>query len=168
MEKRNWLKYLGFIVLLLALIFLDRYINFKFDHLLTADNYASRFILYKRLTCSMIINMAVGVFLGLKSFLSKLREPGRWKFNWLRALILLLPLLYVILSPYFIFYYKISYYIFRPLIVTSSWTFSQELFIPAQILFGFFLITSFYKVSTEEICESNHDDNSDDITLSEK
>ena len=142
MKKASWLKYLILILLIIGFLVLDKYIYYKAFS--TLDIAPISFLAFPFLT---LLNIAIGVLIGLEPLFKEAKKEGRWKFNWLRALILLLPTLYLIIVFTGIIYGRIY---FRPIM----FIYKHQLFNTAmdilsiiRLLFGYWLVTSFYKNS---------------------
>jgi len=143
MKKASWLKYLILILLIIGFLVLDKYIYYKAFS--TLDITPISFLAFPFLT---LLNIAIGVLIGLEPLFKEAKKEGRWKFNWLRALILLLPTLYLIIVFTGIIYGRIYC---RPLLfllyehhLTNT---AMDVLSIIRLLFGYWLITSFYKKS---------------------
>ena len=150
MKKILWLKYLILFVLMAGLMFLDRYIDNYMAHFPLATMDAIRYG-QKRFFISAIINIIIGVLLGLEYFVTETKKVGHWKFNWLRVVILSIPSLYLIISPFFITgINRIAFYIYQPMItIIASWANGLKFLPVIQVLFGYWFITSFSKYADE-------------------
>ena len=143
MKKASWLKYLILILLIIGFLVLDKYIYYKAFS--TLDIAPISFLAFPFLT---LLNIAIGVLIGLEPLFKEAKKEGRWKFNWLRALILLLPTLYLIIVFTGIIYGRIYC---RPLLfllyehhLTNT---AMDVLSIIRLLFGYWLITSSYKKS---------------------
>ena len=141
MKMRAFFKYLFYILIIFGLIQLNGFISNEFQIDWKADfkpNISYLFII-------LMINLVIGVVLGFGHFLRQMRNDGRWKLNLLKLLLVGLPSLFFSLNTILIVLqvkyigmtcFNIMTYVFHN---TSDYVFIF------QIVFGYILITSFYR-----------------------
>ena len=135
MKNKLWLKYLLYIIFIFILLALDRYSQFKATtHAVTSYNFVA-------LLVTTFVNAAIGALLALEPLSTEAKKVGRWKFNWTRAIILLVPSLYIIICYYSLYFGKI---IFRPiyyLYKIDSLKTGVDVMTVFRLLFGYWFTT---------------------------
>ncbi len=136
-------KYLICLIILSILIFAREYFSRQYLE------YHYRFVVdkmvYYEVLC-LLSSVSIGLILGLKPYLREYKLPGRWKVDVLKLLILGIPSFYF--SILILLFNTRNALIFKlieiPLYFTS---YSLEYVTIFQIIFGYLIATSFYKVS---------------------
>ena len=91
-----------------------------------------------------------GSILGIDNFNQEKRKEGKWKVNILKIVVLCIPSLFI--GVFYIFFWEFGGIMGWSLYLVSSNLFSFEAMQPMmKILFGFALITSFYKNESIEV-----------------
>ena len=134
-------KYFVTITVLLLMIVLWGYVGYL------SRTYSNRtFSLnYGYIVIRLLIGYSIGAILGLDYFINELRKEGKWRFNISKVILVGLPSLYISLT--FIWFYSnvhflqnvIAYPLLKLMIYFPD---SVPLF---QLVFGYTIITSFYK-----------------------
>ncbi|NLT96289.1 MAG: hypothetical protein GXW85_12320 [Clostridia bacterium] len=142
MHRRTWLKYFAYIVSLVLLIFLKEYVNG-----LIKGNFAQTFrVNLYYLAAAALVNIGIGIFLGLEHLISEIKKTGTWKVNVPKIILMGLPSLYFSMVN-FIIYGNIEF--LRKALVEPFWDFFFKFgtnYAPVfQIILGFVIITGFYK-----------------------
>ena len=155
MKGKTWLRYLFYIFLTILVVYFKGY----FENLYANEIKKNFKVEWYMLISTALITAAIGVALGLEHLWIQAKEKGRWRMNGGRFIILGIPALYLS-----------SMYIISniPNMNGLAWPvykiFGNASFISIfQIIFGYVLITSFYK--SEKIAEKNsiEDSVSDEI-----
>ncbi|WP_227847970.1 hypothetical protein [Clostridioides sp. ZZV15-6598] len=133
-------RYFLFLIILVILYLLAVKLNF-YHYSQTRTDFAlnfNRLIFINLISCGPI-----GFLLGFESFLNEYRKSGGWNIDVPRLIILCLPFLLLSAMPILIFNFGIGRLpIVGSIIITDNKLLSITIF---NILFGYFLITSFYK-----------------------
>lgn len=142
MKKNKWLKYLGYILLIVVLIYLDGHVGYK------QKNYQEQTfnLSLSYFVISMIIKIGIGLLLGLEHISNEMKKEGSWKINLPKILLMVIPSLYFSMSYFFMYLYNDN-------LIYGILTYPASLFmrngsgyiIIFQLLFGYLFITSFYK-----------------------
>lgn len=144
MKKKSWLKYMVYIFLLAGAIFLKDYISrtYQVD---VEENFTPYVV---SMGVVIIMNMLIGVLLGLENLMEERKKEGSWKINIPKIVLMLIPSLYFS-STYILsfFLYPMDGFIqkiltYPILIFSTNGSGFIELF---QLISGYILITSFYK-----------------------
>lgn len=144
MKSKLWLKYFIYILLILAWISFEGYIEGRFrvdfnrNFRINVDFYA----------LVILINVGMGLLLGAEHLINEIKKEGNWKINLPKIILIVLPSLYFSLTYYFLyntnqFVQKILTYPFVALFKNGT-TFISTF----QLIVGYMLITSFYKQKT--------------------
>lgn len=140
-------KRIGYIILLLiiTLLFFGVSMADKFVKTYQTDSMGGNKNVF---IFQFIVYCIAGMIFGLEKIISEMKKRGHWKINLLRLILLGLPSFLVGMIVVLIFIFPISLQILTLSFVNSG------LFINfMQMLFGYILVTSFYKV--EEIALTN-------------
>lgn len=141
MNIKSWLKYLFYIILIFAVIFLREYVGGLF----TANYKQAYRINFSLITINMLIVVSIGILLGLEHIISETRKEGTWKINSPKIILLGLTSLYFSLTSFLIFsniqfvQKIIAFPLYKLLKYGSGYV---PLF---QLILGYVIITSFYK-----------------------
>ena len=139
---KKWLKYLGYILLIIILISLREYVTEQFK---ANFKHTFRYNFYL-LAIIMIINVGIGLMLGLEHLIGEVKKDGIWKINLSKLVSLALPTLFLLTCflgfsriPFIqkIFYYP-SYILLR---------YGANIIPIFLLILGYGIITSFYKRS---------------------
>lgn len=146
MKKKDWVKYLAYILLIFGLLYLDSYIlrqravyqKETFDVGLTY------------IVMSMIIKIGVGAVLGLDYIVNEIKKAGSWKINLPKMILMVIPSLYFSMS-FFAMYQFVENAIYKKLTYPMFIFFenNSSFIIVSQLMLGYLSITSFYKQSKE-------------------
>lgn len=145
MKVKIWLKYLIYIILILAMVFLreSKPVASFFNKKDFSLNYSSVII-------STLLGVGIGIVLGLEHFLNEIRKDGRWKLDFPKLLVIGIPALYLALTNLFLYS---SIPIFQNVIVRPSLylflSFSVGYVTIFQLILGYILITSINKYRKE-------------------
>jgi hypothetical protein len=166
MKIKSWLKYLIYIVLIGVVIYLKGFLEIiyqkKMKETFNLEVYVYMFVIMALTT------VAVGVVLGLEYFLAQVKTSGKWKVNVPKIVLLGIPSLYI--SSFYILAFsvgeKASSFLVTPIFRLFRNTTS---FIPIfQIVFGYVLITSFYKVGLQLNSKNSGDSDDEEIDETEE
>lgn len=146
MKKKDWVKYLAYILLIFGLLYLDSYIlrqravyqKETFDVGLTY------------IVMSMIIKIGVGAVLGLEYIVNEIKKAGSWKINLPKMILMVIPSLYFSMS-FFAMYQFVENPIYKKLTYPMFIFFenNSSFIIVSHLMLGYLSITSFYKQSKE-------------------
>lgn len=140
MRKKLWLKYCIYILLLSGLIFSKEYVIGKME-VVYSSTWGAGVSYILLITMPLIFNLLIGLFIGIEYLTEEIKKIGRWKINMAKFILVGLP------SLFFSFTYHYAY-------INNTFVQSKLLryatlgtnFIPIfQIIFGYVVITSFYK-----------------------
>jgi hypothetical protein len=138
---KSWLKYFILSFIVFTLIFLGKY---SLDLLEKLQNklFKPLYLQYNLLTfafCSLI-----GIVIGFEYFLKEMKKKGRWKANIPKLILVGLPsLCFAFYAFVFVYLLNINGILGRPLEFLLSG--NLNLMIVFQVIFGYVIITSFYK-----------------------
>lgn len=143
MKIKLWFRSLIYIILLLIVVFVGRHyfaiIN-KMAQTFQTNPYNVNFV-------SFIFFSCIGVILGLENFIIEVKKNGVWSLNTPKLILVGLPSLYFSFS-YLIYFSGIEFIqnvIAYPISILLN---GGTTFIYAfQLIFGFSIITSFYKAN---------------------
>ena len=141
MKNRPWVKYLLYLLLILALIYLDTYVV-RQQALYQSQTFNIGLVYH---VISMTIKIAIGLLLGLEYLTSEIKKEGKWKINLPKMALMVIPCLYfsITLFLYFIPNEFLMNILMKPAFILFKGEFRfTSIF---QILLGYFFITSFYK-----------------------
>ncbi|UWD48189.1 hypothetical protein NYR90_16810 [Clostridioides difficile] len=133
-------RYFLFLIILVILYLLAVKLNF-YHYTQTRTDFTLNF--NKLIFINLISCGPIGFLLGFESFLNEYRKNGSWSIDAPRLIILCLPFLLLSAMPILIFNVGIGRLpIVGSIIITDNKLLSVTIF---NILFGYFLITSFHK-----------------------
>ncbi len=142
MKLKSWLRYLAYALIILVLVFTN---SFIFERIRIIQNLTYT-ISYVWLSVTIIINMILGALLGIEYLINETRKSGSWKLNSPKIMFMVIPSLY--LSLFLLFNFTVIGNIYNPVIKhLSSNRYSLDVIPISQVLFGYFIVTSFYKQS---------------------
>lgn len=147
MKKKPWLRYVVYLIQLVALVYMDGYAA-RLNDIYKGQTYGFSFSL---IVLGIAIKVSIGLVLGLEHLTNEMKKVGTWRINLPKIVVLVIPSLFFSVSLWVGF---VPSEILQTIFTKSVFQlFGNNIgFIPIfQILFGFFLITSFYKVSDPEI-----------------
>jgi hypothetical protein len=144
MKIKPWLKYLIYSVLIIGLVILNEYVCQKHKAAYYRMNFSVEY-LYSAI--SMLICIGIGALLGLEQLLKEIKREGSWKVNIPRLLIIGLPSLYFAFSFLIMYITYHNSIIIRILIYPLFFLMHFGTYYTAifQLIFGYVMITSFYK-----------------------
>lgn len=146
MKKKDWIKYLIYILLIFGLLYLDSYV-LRQGTIYQKENYDVGFTY---LAISMIIKIGIGLILGLEYIINERKKEGFWKINVPKIILMVVPALYFSIS-YFAMYQFIENPIYE-ILTYPMFIFVQNdssfIFV-SQLILGYLFITSFYKQSSK-------------------
>lgn len=136
--KKKWMKYTLFMLFMICFIFAGK---LSLDSI---NNYVQRFYIIPVLllwTTNIVLYIGFGVLMGLGDLIKEKEKMGEWKINFSKLIIIGIPsLIFGFLLNIIILFQIPTADFMRPLI--SGKTSYMILF---KILFGYIVITSFYK-----------------------
>lgn len=142
MKLRTWLKYLAYILVIIAFMYLEQcgLIYLKNLREITINPY-----IYESNIITFIFCATIGFLIGLEYFFKEKRKKGRWKINLPRLVLMGLPSLYFSLYAC-IFYFPVPFIrniLSQPIgfFISNNMTF----IVIFQLIFGYIVITSLYK-----------------------
>jgi hypothetical protein len=144
MNNKAWLKYVVYTVLIISLIFLKEYVARQFRL-----NFNETFqINFYFVTIAILINIGIGLLLGLEYLVSEIKKDGAWKVNLPKITLMGLPSLYLSVTYFLLYNQSLQKIIAYPIlnIITKYGTNFVPFF---QLVLGYVVITSFYKHSEE-------------------
>lgn len=140
MNNKRWYKYLIYLLLVLAAVFLNTSQFFPFFN---KSNFTFN---YFHLVVNILTGVLIGVIMGFEHLYTEYKKEGLWKINLPKLIILGLPSLYFSLT-YIVLYNSIP--VITKLVVNTSTyllNFVSDKYISFfQLILGYVLITSFYK-----------------------
>ncbi|AZV56021.1 hypothetical protein [Clostridium sp. AWRP] len=143
MKIKTWLKYFIYVFIIIVFMYLLGYISVYLKKLQEAFSIS----IYQYGLITFILYALIGFLIGLEHFLKEKRKNGRWRVNLSKLTLMGLPSLYF--SFYvFIFYCPVPF--IRAALIQPIEFFlrvNMNLITIFQLLFGYVVITSFYKVS---------------------
>ncbi|GAA0182129.1 hypothetical protein SH2C18_45620 [Clostridium sediminicola] len=147
MNIKSWLKYLIYIVIIFVMIYIRNYVI----GLYTAYFQREFRINLSLLTISMLITIGIGLLLGIEYFISEIKKEGLWKLNFPKIILLGVPSLYFSITQFAVycknqFWQNIIGFPWLKLQINSSSY--VTLF---QLIFGYVIITSFYKCNKKSV-----------------
>lgn len=145
MKARSWLKYLGYLLLFIGVIWLKSVAEsvFQMDY---STTYKFNHLLYAVIILTTVI---AGALLGLESLLKELKKEGRWRVNLPKIILLIIPSL--ICSLFYIIAMidnNITGIILYP--IYNFFGMSDSFVTIFQITLGYSLITFMYKETVKE------------------
>lgn len=102
-----------------------------------------------RLIIIVLIYMIEGAILGIEHFLEEIRKAGRWKLNLPKMIFMGIPSLYFALYP-ILAYSAAANKIYLPIVNSSLLNSSLGYITIFEVIFGYCIITSFYKHNEEK------------------
>lgn len=141
MKIKSILKYFIYVVLIFIMVTIREYVAYLFK--------TSYQIVFRASYCyealSLLIGVSIGLVLGLEHFLGEFKKEGTWKLNLPKLIIVGLPSLYFSLT--YIFYYSGIRFLFVIAYSISNYIsrYGSGYMILFQLIFGYIVITSFYK-----------------------
>jgi hypothetical protein len=141
MKLKQWLKYLFYIMIILIMVLL----RVHFTKLMKEYGSLTFQINYYYIIILLLINVMIGLVLGLDHLLKEIKIGGTWKINSPKLIFLGLPSLYFTIANIFMYIPgKFSTYVFiRPLL--KFMLYDDNILSLFQLIFGYTIITSFYK-----------------------
>ena len=141
MKKNYWLFYFLYAVIFFAYIFFSN----KMFYVLNEQR-SNTFEFFPGLIWSTVIFVILGVLLGLEKFILERRKEGHWEVNLPKVIFLGIPSLYLAFGV-FLYYCPLEF-------VNQTLTYPLRLFLEGyssfwsvfQMIFGYVVVTSFYKV----------------------
>jgi hypothetical protein len=146
MKLKSWLRYFVFALIIFGLIILNAYVLRQFSSI-QSKTYTINFFL---LSVTSLIYMVLGALLGYEYLITEAEKSGHWKLNLPKFIFLVIPSLYLSLG--LVLYFTdlgILYYPVVGLLLNSA-KYSLTVMSVSQILFGYFIVTSFYKSGITE------------------
>lgn len=144
MKDNKWIKYLGYMLLIIGLIYLDGYVE-KQQYIYQSEKFEISFVYW---AISMVIKLCIGSILGLEYIINEAKKEGVWKTNLPKMFLMVIPSLYFSMSYLFMYLYNdnLTYRI----LTYPSFIFMQNgsgfVFVFVfQLVLGYLFITSFYK-----------------------
>jgi len=137
MKNKTWIKYLLYIILIVFAVYFKGFVEGIFQKDL-GKNF--RVDLYMLVSVAFITVM-IGVALGVEHLMRQAKSEGIWKLNIPKFIFLGLPVLYLASIYITTFLFK-SNILFTPIYNLLN---STSLITIFQILYGYIIITCFYK-----------------------
>ncbi len=139
-------KYVICLIILSILIFAREYFSNQYEEY--HYGYVVNKMFYYEVLC-LLTSVSIGLILGSKVFLREFKLPGRWKVNVLKLLILGVPSFYF--SIIILLLNTRNLAIFKLIEAPISFAnYSLGYVTIFQIIFGYVIATSFYKVRDTE------------------
>lgn len=141
MKQKQWLKYLFYMVIMLIIVLLRVYIT-NLAKGYYSETFQMNFFL---LTIMVLINVMLGILLGLEHLIKEIKTEGTWKINIPKLTLLGIPTLYCSIANFSIYSpNKFLLYVFtKPL--WSLLRYDINILSFFQLMFGYIIVTSFYK-----------------------
>lgn len=135
---KNGMKYTIYTALIIAIIFLNIFIAVSLRKQFSIN--------YFQITVVMLINVSIGLMLGLEYLVIEIKKEGPWRVNLPKLTIMGLPLLYLSLS-YILFFSRsqLVQTIFISTLMIKFMTYGSEYVSLFQVILGYIIITSIYK-----------------------
>jgi Na+/melibiose symporter-like transporter len=138
MKIKSWLKYFVYIILIFVLLSLKEFFNERLEF-----NYYRILNITYLLFIIFIINVFIGLLLGLEHFIEQIKKDGAWRINFPKLILMGLP------SLLFSLVYLLGF--IDNQIIQNIYLFflsmGMNFFTVFQIILGFVVITSFHKNS---------------------
>ena len=141
MNRKIWLKYFVYIVLIFSLLYLKNFIDVKFKY----NNLRYLYTAYL-LMANYVINLFIGLILGLDNFIAEIKKEGSWKINLPKLLIIAIPSLYFSVSVMIYYMTDTIFSVPAGMLIKNGNTSFMNIF---QLILGYSIITSFYKINTK-------------------
>jgi hypothetical protein len=145
MKLKAIFKYLIYISLIILLIVLREYV----EHLWKESFRRFFQFNYFYLIGGILITISIGVLLGMENFIRELRKKGKWKVNLTKLILTGLPSLYFSLSNFLMYYNNTVLHSTIAYPLARFLWFGTGYVVLFQLILGYILITSFYKVTGE-------------------
>ncbi|MDF2540750.1 MAG: hypothetical protein K0S47_468 [Herbinix sp.] len=141
--RKLWLKYLCNMAIILVIVLLRVYIT-KLSKSYFNETFHMNLYL---LSAIVLINVLLGSLLGLEYLVKEIRSEGTWKINFPKFILLGLPSLYCSIGIFSIYFPNkfLLYFFTKPL--WSLLTYDVNILSLFQLMFGYIVVTSFYKES---------------------
>lgn len=136
--KKVYLRYFTYILLIFVYLTCREYVIKKMNHTSFEDTIHTHVIM-------LLLNIGVGIILGLERFAKEIKKDGLWKIYWPKVIVMTIPLFYFSFAPLLQFLGNET--IRAALLLPFNLFFRISVnFIPIlQIMLGYFLITDFYR-----------------------
>ncbi|MPN49602.1 hypothetical protein SDC9_197224 [bioreactor metagenome] len=137
MRVKSWIKYFIYMCLIIIIVFLGQHVFGVYKQSIQ-ETFDSR--LYYDIFM-IIFYGSIGLLLGLEHFIHEKRKKGPWAVNFPKIALMVVPSLYFSFTM-FIYYNNIDVLLFPIKVLIKDGTNFITAF---QIIFGYSIITSFYK-----------------------
>lgn len=142
MKIKLWSKYFIYIVLIIVVVFLGQHV------IESVKKYAEATFdinLYFQNALMIIFYGGIGLLLGLEHLVYEMKKEGKWKINFPKLVLMGIPSLYFSLA--FFLYYSNNQFVQNILSypITLLLNTSTSFLSVFQLIFGYSIITSFYK-----------------------
>lgn len=152
MKIKSWIKYIFYVAVILVLVLVKGYLTRQLS-----EAYFRFRIEFYQLVIISLINIGIGLVLGLEHLISELSKGGPLKINIPKVVFMGIPslyfsLTYLLCSSKIYFVQRILAYPAYHLLIKYG-----DDFVPIfQLIFGYILITSFYKRSERTLNFSHY------------
>lgn len=147
MKQKTWLRYVGYLVLLVALIILHGYVGALHDDFM-GRTYGYSFTL---IAIGIAIKVCIGLVLGFEYLTNEMKKVGSLKINLPKIIVLVIPSLILSISLLVEFLPGEIFQTFFSKAVYPLFQNNLGFISIFQVLLGYFLITSFYKTPDTEL-----------------
>lgn len=144
MKNKLWLKYLIYIILIIALAYLDEYVVRQSSIYSSQEYQINAFLVI----LPIFIKIGMGLLLGFDCFITQFKKEGSWKVNIHKIILMVIPSLYLGLAT-FIYYGNIPVISLPLEIVFKNSNLYMNFTSVFQLIFGYLIITSFYKLENK-------------------
>lgn len=141
MRTKVWIKYLLYILVIGLLVFFEDYACYKLK-VNWQRSFGTRFSYYYFIFIPIIFNIMVGLILGFEHFVKEFKTIGNWRINAPKLVVMGVPSLFFSLANLF---GLLNITVLRRILwrMVNSGTYFVTL---SQVILGYIIITSFYKV----------------------
>lgn len=146
MRVKSWIKYFIYMCLIIIIVFLAQYFFGVYKQSIQRTfNFRPYYDIFM-----IIFYGSIGLLLGLEHFIHEKRKKGSWTVNFPKIVLMVIPSLYFSFAM-FIYYNNIAVLSFPIKVLIEDGTNFITAF---QIIFGYSIITSFYKTNNVNISTS--------------
>ncbi len=151
MNIKSWFKYLIYLLLILAMVYLNISKFFSFYNKINFTyNYFHLFI-------NTFSGILIGVLLGSENFYKEYKREGVWKINVPKLIVIGLPSLYLAFT-YILLFTRIPV-LSKLVLNTSSYLLNlgtDKYILFFQLILGYVIITSFYRTNVSKGNDNNN------------
>lgn len=137
MRLKTWLKYLCYTLCIIGVAALEEYITIRVSYYFLRS-WGGNYSYYLLIAPPLVLNILIGLLLGLEHYWKELKHKGRWRVNVPRVILMGVPFLLIGLFNFLILINSFSW-------LSRLGKYGADFISVSQILTGYIIITSFYK-----------------------